>query len=140
VIIVDQMATGRSDALATARRYHGAWWGSDFDTAAGCLATDLQIEVPINAYSTGAAFIQAVRQTRDMASTLEMVCELGSPTDAVLIYDMTLPIGVLRVVEHFTVSDGHITRIRQIHDTAALRAAGLGEQGSEQGRPPGDSE
>jgi hypothetical protein len=29
------------------------------------------------------------------------------------------------VAEHLTVDDGKITRIRQIHDTAALRAAGF---------------
>jgi ketosteroid isomerase-like protein len=35
--------------------------------------------------------------------------------------------GMLRVAEHFTVADGKITRIRQIHDTAALRAAGFAQ-------------
>jgi hypothetical protein len=35
--------------------------------------------------------------------------------------------GDLRVAEHFTVINGQITRIRQIHDTAALRAAGPGQ-------------
>ena len=35
------------------------------------------------------------------------------------------PIGTLRVAEHFTVGHGKITRIRQVHDTAAVRAAGL---------------
>jgi hypothetical protein len=36
----------------------------------------------------------------------------------------------MRVVEHFTVHDGKITRLRQVHDTAGVRAAGLA--GSEQ--------
>lgn len=128
MVVVDQMVDERRDALAIARRYHGAWWSEDFDAAVGYLAADLRVEVPINAYSTLAAFVQAVRQTRDMASKLELICEVGSPTDAVLIYDMTLPIGVLRVAENFTVNNGRITRIRQIHDTAALRAAGFGDQ------------
>jgi ketosteroid isomerase-like protein len=35
-------------------------------------------------------------------------------------------LGKLRVAEHFTVRDGKIARLRQIHDTAAVRAAGLG--------------
>jgi hypothetical protein len=44
----------------------------------------------------------------------------------VLLYDMDVPgLGTLRVAEHFTVEDDKITRIRQIHDTAALRAAGF---------------
>lgn len=61
--MMDQMAAERSDALATARRYTGAGWSGDFDGAAGCLAAYLQIEVPINAYPTGAAFVQAVRMS-----------------------------------------------------------------------------
>lgn len=35
-------------------------------------------------------------------------------------------VGKMRVAEHFTVRAGKITRLRQIHDTAAVRAAGLG--------------
>jgi hypothetical protein len=45
---------------------------------------------------------------------------------AMLMYDMDVQgLGALRVAEHFTVEDGRIARIRQIHDTAALRAAGF---------------
>ena len=41
-----------------------------------------------------------------------------------LLYDMAVRgLGPLRVAEHFTVADGTITRIRQAHDTAAIRAA-----------------
>jgi hypothetical protein len=43
-----------------------------------------------------------------------------------LLYDLEAgPVGTLRVAEHFTVECGKITRIRQIHDTAAVRGAGL---------------
>ena len=35
----------------------------------------------------------------------------------------TMPATV--IAEHFTIDRGQITRIRQIHDTAAVRAAGL---------------
>ena len=46
--------------------------------------------------------------------------------DGMLLYDMDLAgFGRLRVAEHFTVCDGKIVRIRQIHDTAALRERGL---------------
>ena len=34
-------------------------------------------------------------------------------------------IGTLRVAEHFTLPGGRITRIRHVHDTAELRAAGF---------------
>jgi hypothetical protein len=31
----------------------------------------------------------------------------------------------MRIAEHFTVNDGRIVRLRQVHDTAHLRAAGF---------------
>jgi hypothetical protein len=48
---------------------------------------------------------------------------LSAGNEAILLYDMQVEqLGPLRVVEHFTVADGRITRLRQIHDTAAVRA------------------
>ncbi|MBA3807430.1 MAG: hypothetical protein H0X28_03405 [Solirubrobacterales bacterium] len=45
-----------------------------------------------------------------------------------LLYDMDVDgLGEMRVAEHFTVAGDQITRIRQIHDTALLRAAGFGQ-------------
>jgi hypothetical protein len=47
-----------------------------------------------------------------------------------LLYDMDVEkLGAMRVAEHFTVQNGRITRIRQIHDTAAVRAAGFAQAG-----------
>jgi hypothetical protein len=51
---------------------------------------------------------------------------MSAGDEAMLLYDLEVePLGTLRVAEHFTVGGGKITRIRQIHDTAAVRAAGL---------------
>ena len=51
---------------------------------------------------------------------------MSAGKEGMLLYDMDVPhLGTLRVAEHFTVENGKITRIRQIHDTAALRAAGF---------------
>ncbi len=44
-----------------------------------------------------------------------------------LLYDLEVEgLGKMRIAEHFTIAGGRITRIRQIHDTAALRTAGFG--------------
>ena len=52
---------------------------------------------------------------------------MSDGAEAMLLYDLQAgPIGTMRVAEHFTVRDGKISRIRQVHDTAAVRAAGLG--------------
>ena len=41
----------------------------------------------------------------------------------------------MRVAEHYTIGGGKIRRIRQVHDTAALRAAGFVGTGDD---PPPD--
>jgi hypothetical protein len=47
-----------------------------------------------------------------------------------MLYDLEAgPVGTLRVAEHLTVEGGKITRIRQIHDTAPVHAAGLAGRG-----------
>lgn len=50
----------------------------------------------------------------------------------VLLYDRDVErLGTMRIAEHFTVVNGKIAHIRQIHDTAALRAAGFATSGGE---------
>jgi SnoaL-like protein len=117
----------QDDALTVARAYHDAWTTRNFETAAHCLAETLVVEVPINEYPTRADFLSAVQLTREMTSAIDVLAEFGNASEALLLYDMRLPMTELRVAEHFTVADGQITRIRQIHDTAALRAAGVGQ-------------
>jgi len=119
--------TDGSGALTVARAYHRAWTGSDFELAASYLADDLETDVPINTYRSKAEWLEAVRGTRQLTSGVSVLAELGDDDEAILLYDMALDrIGELRVVEHFAVAGGRITRIRHVHDTAALRAAGFG--------------
>jgi ketosteroid isomerase-like protein len=115
-------------ALTVARAYHRAWSTQDLDGIGRYLAEDLHVEVPINSYSGKRDFLEAVRRTAQMTSSVKLLAEFGSGKEALLLYDMTLPIGELRVAEHFTIAEGQIHRVRQIHDTAALRAAGFGRE------------
>lgn len=117
---------GASHALTVVRRYHEAWWSRDFPAAAELLDENLITEMPINKYEGKTDFFRATEFTRGMASGIKSIAGLGDTHKAVLIYDMTLPIGDLRVVEYFTVEDGRITELWHIHDTAALRGAGAG--------------
>jgi hypothetical protein len=112
------------DALTVVRAYHRAWSGGNFEAAGRLLADGLEVDVPINTCRSKADFLEAVRRTRQMTSSIDMLAEFGGDREALLLYDMTLPFGPLRVAEHFAVSGGRITRIRHVHDTAALRAAG----------------
>jgi hypothetical protein len=121
------MSTSRSPkALAVARAYHDAWRERHYEAAWSLIDADVLIDVPINAYDGKASFVEAAERTREMAAKVDEIAEFGDETRAVLIYDMTLPVGSLRIAECFTVVDGRISEILHIHDTAALRAAGVG--------------
>jgi ketosteroid isomerase-like protein len=113
-------------ALAVACGYHDAWQRRDYQAAWQLLSDDLTVEVPVNSYDSKAAFAEAAQRTREMTAAVTPLAEFGNDGEAVLIYDLTLPIGDLRIAEYFHVRDGRITQITHIHDTAALRAAAAG--------------
>jgi ketosteroid isomerase-like protein len=109
------------------RRYHESWSNRRFDDAIALLADDLCIEVPVNDYPTRESFAQALSAFGGMVEKVRLLSELSGEGEAMLLYDLTVSgLGDLRVVEHFTVRSGRIVRLRQIHDTAAIRAAGMG--------------
>jgi len=111
-------------ALAVVRAYHRAWTSEDFDEAGRYLSDDLRTDVPINTYASKAEWMKAVRGTRQAVSSVEVLAEFSNDGEALLLYDIVIkPIGDIRIAEHFTVSDGRISKIRHVHDTAALRAA-----------------
>lgn len=115
-------------AIDVARRYHAGWTSKDFEQAIDLLAPALEIEVPINDYPTKASFAQALRSFGALVTDVALLAELGDGDEAMLLYDLHAePFGTLRVAEHFTVTAGTITRLRQIHDTAPIRAAGLAQ-------------
>ena len=125
--LYDVAVTNPADCpLAVARAYHQAWQRREYEGAWRLLSDELTIDVPINSYDTKAAFAEAAQRTREMAASVTDIAEFGDEREAVLIYDMALPIGDLRIAEHFAVDGGQITRIAHIHDTASLRAAGVG--------------
>jgi SnoaL-like protein len=115
------------DTMALVRGYHNAWTGGRYDEAIAVLSSELQVEVPINDYPTTESFAEALVRTAEMTSRVDLLSAMSAGGEAMLLYDMQLGgLGLMRVVEHFTTSDGKIVRLRQIHDTAALRAMGMG--------------
>jgi len=115
-----------SDTAAIIRAYYDAWTARDFDLAASLLAGDLTVEVPVNEYPTTGSFVAALRSFGSMSTGAELLAAMSAGPEGMLLYDMDVPgLGTLRVAEHLTVHHGKITRIRQIHDTAALRSAGF---------------
>src|SRR6185503_4691074 len=99
---MDAKTQDEADVLAVVRGYHRAWNEGRFEDASRYLDERLKIEVPINDYPTKASFVTAVERTHAMTSRVAMLAELGGPEDAMLLYDMTLPFGTMRVAEHFS--------------------------------------
>jgi hypothetical protein len=114
------------NAAEIVREYHDAWTGRDFARAAALLSDTLAVEVPVNDYPTTESFVAALRSFGSMVTGVDLLAAMSSGPEAMLLYDLDVRrLGRLRVAEHFTVGHGKITRIRQIHDTASVRAAGL---------------
>lgn len=112
--------------LSVIRAYHRGWTSKHFEEAARLLAPNLKVEVPINDYPTKASFANAVAQFGGLVKKVALLAEFAQGNEAMLLYDIDVDgLGTMRIAEHFTVTEGVITRIRQIHDTAALRAAGF---------------
>ncbi|WP_019073901.1 nuclear transport factor 2 family protein [Streptomyces hokutonensis] len=109
------------------RRYHEAWTTTkDFDTAAELLAEDLETDLPVNTYADKREFVAAIRGFGSAVSSLRVLSVCAGAGEAVMVYDLVLDgIGALRIAEQFTVAEGKITFIRQVHDTATMRAAGF---------------
>jgi ketosteroid isomerase-like protein len=114
------------DAVTVARRYHDAWTTGDYPRASALLADHLIVEVPINRYPTKDSFADALAGFGSLVRHVELLAATGAGNEAMLLYDIEADrLGAMRVAEHFTVNDAKITRLRQIHDTAVVRAAGL---------------
>jgi ketosteroid isomerase-like protein len=114
------------DTATIIRTYHDAWTSKDFARATALLAGTLTVEVPVNDYPTAESFAAALKSFGSMVTRVDLLAAMSAGHEAMLLYDVAAErLGTLRVAEHFTVEDGKITRIRQVHDTAAVRAAGL---------------
>src|SRR5262245_48404238 len=114
------------ETRSVVRAYHRAWTSGDHERSVSLLAPDLEVEVPINNYPSAESFAEALRGFAPLVQRVEILSELVGDYQAMVLYDMDVKgLGTMRVVEHFTVSDGRIRRLRQIHDTAGLREAGF---------------
>jgi hypothetical protein len=111
---------------AVVQAYHRGWTNKRFDESIRLLAPQLRVETPINEYPTRESFAHALASFGALVDRVELLADLAEGEEAILLYDMVVRgVGTMRIAEHFTVKSGHVARLRQIHDTAAVRAAGL---------------
>jgi len=122
----DRASTDTHDVV---KAYHDHWTSGRYREAVALLAEDLKVEVPINSYPDRLSFAGALEGFGSMVEHVDLLGEFSAAGDAMLLYDMEVRgIGTMRIAEHFTVADGKIARLRQIHDTAPIRQAGLAKE------------
>jgi ketosteroid isomerase-like protein len=113
--------TDQPAPLDVAHAYQDAWRRADFAAAAALLAPELVVEMPVNEYPTREAFVEALAGFAVHVNAVDMLSEMGSGDETMQLYDMRVDgLGTLRVVEHLTIRDGLIVRVRHIHDTASI--------------------
>lgn len=118
--------TNEKSSLAIVQAYYCNWTSRNYEEAANLLDENIKFEMPINAYESKSAFMQAVKFTGDNATNIHMLTELGNENEVILIYEFDFaPIGNMRIAEHFKINSGKIVFIRHIHDTFHLRNAGF---------------
>lgn len=123
------MSSTGTSPKAVAQAYFDHWTAGRFEAAAALLAEKIEIETPINAYPNKADFVAALSGFGTLVTGANRLVDLADGDDVVQIYDMDVSgLGVIRMTEHFVIQNGLVTRLRQIHDTAALRAAGFDRQ------------
>lgn len=114
---------------AIARAYFDLWTTGRFEEAAGLLSEQITIETPINIYPTKADFVAALSGFGALVRAAHQFVDLGDGQNVVQLYFMDVAgVGAIQMAEHFVIDNGLITQLRQIHDTAALRAAGFDRQ------------
>jgi hypothetical protein len=124
------MSMNQPDAAAVVHAYYDAWSSKDYPGAAALLDEALKVEGPLNEYSSAQSFVPALEGFVSAVSAAKVVAAMSGHDEAMMLYDLQVEgLGPLRVVEHYTVADGKITRIRQILDTAAVEAAGMSHPG-----------
>jgi hypothetical protein len=125
------MPSAKSSPVALARTYHDHWREGRFESAADLLAETVEIETPMNTYAHKADFVAALAGFGSLVADVTDFIELAQGDHVVQVYDMHVTgLGRIRIAEHFAFANGKINRLRQIHDTVMLRAAGFDRQAS----------
>jgi hypothetical protein len=113
-------------ALEFVLNYFHAWSTKNFEEAASLLSEQISFEMPINAYKSKEAFMQAVQLTASASSAINLISSFENTDEALLLYSFNLaPLGKITIAEHFKIEKGKINFIRHVHDTYPLRQTGF---------------
>lgn len=115
------MENTKPKALRLALDYYNAWNSHDFEKASSALADTIAFDTPLNAYANKTEFMKAVEFTALTATKSSLISTFGTDSEALLLYDLTLPMATVTIAEHFTVKQNRIIFIRHVHDTYEFR-------------------
>jgi len=105
-------------ALRIATAFLDAWTGQDLDTAGQYLATDFVFDGPIAHYTSAQEFLDRSRPFAARLKSWTGIAAFGDAEQALLLYDLVLVSGdLMRIADHYTVSDAKIAREQIIWDT-----------------------
>jgi ketosteroid isomerase-like protein len=126
------MTTPESATRQTVQDYHQARFRGDIATAAQQLADRFAFRSPFIESDSPTGHLAGIEQLVQIIDRIEMISELYSGTDAVLIYNLhtSTPVGVQCTAEHFRLHEGRITTINLIFDATPWQTimAGTGLQ------------
>ncbi|MEV4124370.1 hypothetical protein [Nocardia sp. NPDC049707] len=116
--------TTTSPTRETVQAYHRARFRGDIPTAAAQLGQNFSFRSPFIESTSPTGHLAGIEQLIQIIDHIDMVSELYSDTDAVLVYDLhtNSPAGIQHTAEHFRVHDGRIAAIRLIFDATPWQA------------------
>src|SRR5215468_7603368 len=93
-----------SSPVTLARSFTEAWTNHDMDAVAAYLAPDVVFDGPAG-HSVGAdAYLKGLNAFAGTVSGMRMLAALGDDTQALIMYEVTTPAGILTCAEHLTFS------------------------------------
>jgi hypothetical protein len=105
-------------ALSIATAFLDAWTGQDLDAAGQFLASDFVFEGPIAHYRSAQEFLDGSRPFSARLRSWSGIAAFGDAKEALLLYDLVLVSGeLMRIADHYVVSDGKIQREQILWDT-----------------------
>ena len=105
-------------ALNIATAFLDAWTGQDLDAAGQYLASDFVFDGPIAHYTSAREFLDGSRPFVARLTSWSGIAAFGDAKEALLLYDLVFVSGdLMRIADHYTVSEGRIQREQILWDT-----------------------
>ncbi len=106
---------------AIARAFTEAWTSHDMVAAASYLADDVTFDGPINHSRGKQEYLAGLSAFAQHASGLKIIAVLGDAEQAMMMYELTGPLGPATYVERLTFRDGKIQTDRLVFDSYPMR-------------------